>query len=75
MVNGALPGDLTAPAMLDAAFLSTLTMSAAGLPLDPVFATRATLLADCAAPYFASESVRKKRFHRALVEAGIVDLA
>ncbi|TPI15239.1 hypothetical protein FJW06_07465 [Mesorhizobium sp. B4-1-3] len=25
--------------------------------------------------YFASESVRKKRFHRALVEAGMVDLA
>lgn len=74
-INSALPGDLAAPAMLDAAFLSTLTMSAARLPLDPVFATRTALLADCAAPYFASESVGKKRFHRALVEAGMVDLA
>jgi hypothetical protein len=70
-INGGLPGDLVAPAVLDAA----LTMSAACLPLDPVFATRMALLADCAAPYFASESVRKKRFHRALVEAGMVDLA
>lgn len=74
-INSALPADLAAPAMLDAAFLSTLTMSAARLPLDPVFATRTALLADCAARYFASESVRKKRFHRALVEAGMVDLA
>lgn len=74
-INSALPDDLCAPAVLDAAFLSTLTVAAARLPLDPVFATRTALLTDCAAPYFANESLRKRRFHRALVEAGMVDLA
>jgi hypothetical protein len=32
-------------------------------------------LTDCAAPYFENGSLRKRRFHRALVEAGMVDLA
>ncbi|WP_137931143.1 sulfatase-like hydrolase/transferase [Mesorhizobium comanense] len=74
-VNCTLPHDLAAPPVLDSAFLSTLTLQAARLPLDPVFATRAALLKDCAAPYFDSASSRKRRFHRALVEAGMVDLA
>ncbi|MBN9219156.1 MAG: sulfatase-like hydrolase/transferase [Mesorhizobium sp.] len=74
-VNCSLPNDLAAPPVLDSAFLSTLTLQAAGLPLDPIFATRAALLHDCAAPYFDSASPRKRSFHRALVEAGMVDLA
>ncbi|QKD17355.1 sulfatase-like hydrolase/transferase [Mesorhizobium sp. NZP2077] len=74
-VNCRLPDDVAAPPVLDCAFLSTLTLLAARLPLDPVFATRAALLNDCAAPYFDSTSPRKRRFHRALVEAGMVDLA
>lgn len=74
-VNCRLPDDVAAPPVLDCAFLSTLTLLAAGLPLDPVSATRAALLNDCAAPYFDSTSPRKRRFHRALVEAGMVDLA
>jgi hypothetical protein len=73
-MNCALPDHLEAPPVLDSAFLSTLTMLAAGLPLDPVFATRASLLDDCAALYYDSGSLRKLRFHRALVEAGIVRL-
>jgi hypothetical protein len=74
-VNCRLPVDVAAPPVLDCAFLSTLTLLAAGLPLDPVFATRAALLNDCAAPYFDAASPRKRRFHRALVEAGMVNLA
>ncbi|TPM42046.1 sulfatase-like hydrolase/transferase [Mesorhizobium sp. B2-3-4] len=74
-VNCGLPDDVAAPPVLDCAFLSTLTLLAAGLPLDQVSATRAALLADCAASYFGSTSRRKRRFHRALVEAGMVDLA
>lgn len=74
-VNCGLPDDVAAPPVLDCAFLSTLTLLAAGLPLDPVFATRAALLNDCAAPYFDPASPRKRRFHRALVEAGMVNLA
>ncbi|RWE45701.1 MAG: hypothetical protein EOS78_00420 [Mesorhizobium sp.] len=73
-VNCRPPDDVMAPPILDCAFLSTLTLLAAGLPLDPVFATRATLLDDCAASYFDSGSPRKRRFHRTLVEAGMVDL-
>lgn len=74
-INGELPDDLPAPPVLDSAFLSTLTLLAAGLPLDAVFATRAALLNECAAPYFESASLRKRRFHRTLVDAGMVDLA
>jgi hypothetical protein len=74
-VNCRLPDDVVAPPVLDCAFLSTLTLLAAALPLDPVFATRAALLNDCAAGYFDAASPRKRRFLRALVDAGMVDLA
>jgi hypothetical protein len=60
---------------LDIAFLGTVALQHAGLPLDEVFATRASLLAHCGQAYFASPSERKRRFHRTLVEMGIIDLA
>jgi hypothetical protein len=44
------------------------------LPLDPIFATRASLLDECRASYFASASTRKRQFHRTLVDLGLVDL-
>ena len=59
---------------LDIAFLGTIALQAAGLPLDPLFSTRATLLDECGTSYFASDSMRKRRFHRTLVELGLVDL-
>jgi hypothetical protein len=59
---------------IDIAFLGTITLQAAGLPLDPLFSTRASLLDECGTSYFASESIRKRRFHRTLVELGLVDL-
>lgn len=59
---------------LDIAFLGTVALQRAGLPLDPVFATRASLLDDCRDAYFASRSERKRRFHRTLVESGLVEL-
>jgi hypothetical protein len=59
---------------LDIAFLGTVALQAAGLPLDPIFATRASLLGECGASYFASASERKRRFHRTLVDLGLVDL-
>jgi hypothetical protein len=59
---------------LDIAFLGTVALQRAGLPLDPIFATRASLLDDCGATYFASASERKRRFHRTLVDLGLIDL-
>jgi len=61
-------------AELDIAFLGTVALQAAGLPLDPIFATRASLLGECGASYFASASQRKRQFHRTLVDLGLVDL-
>ncbi|TIT04143.1 sulfatase-like hydrolase/transferase, partial [Mesorhizobium sp.] len=74
-VNCALPQDLAAPQVLDVTYLSTLALLAARVPLDPVFTTRAALLRDDPAVYFDIASTTKRRFHRALVEAGMVDLA
>jgi len=58
---------------LDVAFLGTVALQQAGLPLDPVFATRASLLDECADAYFLSNSRTKRRFHRTLVDLGLID--
>ncbi len=60
---------------LDIAFLGTVALQQAGLPLDQVFATRASLLKQCGDAYFASPSERKRRFHRTLVNLGMIDVA
>lgn len=60
---------------LDIAFLGTVALQQAGLPLDQIFATRASLLGHCGEAYFASSSERKRRFHRTLVDLGMIDLA
>jgi hypothetical protein len=60
---------------LDIAFLGTVALQQAGLPLDEIFATRASLLKHCGEAYFASPSERKRRFHRTLVNLGIIDVA
>jgi Sulfatase len=60
---------------LDIAFLGTVALQRAGLPLDEIFATRASLLKQCGDAYFASPSERKRRFHRTLVNLGIIDVA
>jgi len=60
---------------LDIAFLGTVALQQAGLPLDEVFATRASLLKQCGEAYFASTSERKRRFHRTLVDLGLIDVA
>lgn len=62
-------------ANLDIAFLGTVALQQAGLPLDEIFATRASLLEPCGEAYFASPSERKRRFHRTLVELGVIDVA
>ena len=70
-----IPGFTAEPgADLDIAFLGTIALQRAGLPLDPVFATRASLLDDCRDAYFASASERKCRFHRTLVELDLIEL-
>ncbi|HVV41453.1 MAG TPA: sulfatase-like hydrolase/transferase [Nitrobacter sp.] len=61
--------------VLDIAFLGTVALQQAGLPLDEVFATRASLLDQCGEAYFASTSERKRRFHRTLVARGLIDIA
>lgn len=63
------------PAVLDIAFLGTLALQLAGLPLDRVSATRASLAEECGSAYFASGSVRKACFHRTLVDLGLIELA
>jgi hypothetical protein len=60
---------------LDIAFLGTVALQHAGLPLDEIFATRASLLEHCGGAYFASPSERKRRFHRTLVDLGMIDVA
>ena len=60
---------------LDIAFLGTVALQQAGLPLDAIYATRASLLEHCGEAYFASSSERKRRFHRTLVDLGLIDLA
>lgn len=60
---------------LDIAFLGTVALQQAGLPLDRIFATRASLLEHCGETYFASSSERKRRFHRTLVDLGMIDVA
>jgi phosphoglycerol transferase MdoB-like AlkP superfamily enzyme len=64
-----------AGADLDIAFLGTVALQQAGLPLDPIFATRASLLEQCRETYFASAPERKRRFHRTLVDLGMIDMA
>ena len=59
---------------LDIAFLGTVALQYAGLPLDPIFATRASLREQCGETYFASASERKRRFHRTLVDLGLIDI-
>jgi len=60
---------------LDIAFLGTVALQQAELPLDQIYATRASLLEHCGEAYFASSSERKRRFHRTLVELGVIDVA
>ncbi len=60
---------------LDIAFLGTVALQQAGLPLDEIFATRASLLEQCGESYFASSSERKRRFHRTLVDLGVIEVA
>jgi hypothetical protein len=69
-------GALTAKqgADLDIAYLSTLVLQLAGLPLDEIYATRASLFDECGVGYFLSTSARKRQFHRTLVDAGLIKL-
>jgi hypothetical protein len=62
-------------AVLDIAFLGTIALQAAGLSLDRISATRVSLIEDCGEAYFASPSDRKRRFHRTLVDLGLIDVA
>ena len=61
--------------VLDISFLGTLALEAAGLPLDRVSATRASLIPDCGSAYFNTPSERKVRFHRTLADLGAIDVA
>jgi hypothetical protein len=75
-LNGAADRLVAGPGRaLDIAFLGTVALQATGLPLDEVFATRASLLDQCGDAYFASPSERKRRFHRTLVAQGLIDVA
>src|ERR1700675_184420 len=60
---------------LDIAFLGTVALQQAGLPLDEISSPRASLIDHCGEAYFASPSERKRRFHRTLVDLGMIDVA
>lgn len=60
--------------VLDIAFLGTVAMQAACLPLDPISATRASLIAECGEAYFNTLCERKARFHRTLVDMHMIEL-
>jgi len=62
------------PAQLDIAMLGTVALQASGLPLDAVSATRASLIDECGALYIATPSERKNRFHRTLIDQGLIEL-
>ena len=68
------PALASAPESLDIAMLGTVALQASGLPLDAVSATRASLIDECGALYMATASERKNRFHRTLVDQGLIDL-
>jgi hypothetical protein len=68
------PAITEVPETLDIAMLGTVALQAAGLPLDAVSATRASLIGECGALYMATPSERKNRFHRTLVDQGLIDL-
>ena len=75
-LNGAAGQLVAGPGRaLDIAFLGTVALQQAGVALDDVFATRASLLDQCGDAYFASSSERKRRFHRTLVARGLIDVA
>ena len=68
------PALASAPERLDIAMLGTVALQASGLPLDAVSATRADLFGECGALYMATPSERKRRFHRTLIDQGLIDL-
>ena len=61
-----------AGSVLDAVFLSTVVLRVGQIPLDSIFAARASLIEECSKDYFGAISNRKHRFHRTLVEQGLV---
>lgn len=58
---------------LDIAFLGTMTLQAAGIPLDSIYSQRLNILPECMSDYFASSSETKLKFHRWLAQQGMVD--
>ncbi len=68
------PAIASVPEKLDIAMLGTVALQASGLPLDAVSATRASLIDEVGALYMATPSERKNRFHRTLVDQGLIDL-
>jgi hypothetical protein len=63
-----LDAGIVRPDPLDSAFLATIALQAAGLPLDGFYAAHADLVAECGSAYDATASERKRRFHRSLLD-------
>ena len=63
------------PSLLEVPFLSTIVVKAAGLPLDPVFEKRLTLLRDCYGLYHTCAARHHiLTFHRWLADSGWLKL-
>jgi hypothetical protein len=63
-----LDAAIVRPDPLDSAFLATIALQAAGLPLDGFYAAHADLVAECGSAYDATVSERKRQFHRSLLD-------
>jgi hypothetical protein len=57
---------------LHVAFLGTVALQAARLPLDAVRTLHAELIAECGRAYLEAPSPRRERFHRLLIDAGLI---
>jgi hypothetical protein len=61
--------------VFDIALLGTVALQIAGLPLDEISATRASLIKDCGDGHYALDSDRMRHLHRTLVDMSLIDVA
>jgi len=59
---------------LDVAYLPTLVLDAAGLPLDQIHRVRKQLMESCSGLYFRCSDERIGRLHRTLLDRGLIEV-
>lgn len=61
-------------ALLDIAFLPTIALQAAGISPDQFYEAQASLIEECRADYFGTDSERKRGFHRMLIDQQFISV-